>query len=179
MNKIADNIANKVTGEVTSKVTDKVTNKVADKVTGKVVNKITDKIGGMFGFPQIDSDVTVWLEVDGKEYEVSQFNISFGQSVDYKGQPQNETRGGRMLVTLTEALPENLYRWAMISSSKNGKVVFKSKTTSAPLKVEFTNAFCVNFARTIDAHAGLNTDLIISPEEIVINGMTFENHWVK
>ena len=47
------------------------------------------------------------------------------------------------------------------------------------MKVEFKNAFCVNFARTVDAHTGLNTDLVISPEEIVINGMTFDNRWVK
>ena len=169
-NKIADSVTNKAVSEATSK---------AGNITNKVAGTITDKIGGMFNFPQIDSNVTVWLEVDGKEYEVSQFNIGFGQSVDYKGQPQDEARGGRMLVTLTEALPENLYRWAMTSSTKSGKVTFKSKTTNAPLRVEFTNAFCVNFARTIDAYTGLNTDLIISPEEIVINGTTFDNRWVK
>ena len=156
----------------------KIAGNVANKAVSGVTNIIKDKVGNFF--PQIDSNVTVWLEVDGKEYEVSQFNISFGQSVDHKGQPQNETRGGRMLVTLTEALPENLYRWAMTSSStKNGKVTFKSKTTSAPLKVEFKNAFCVNFARTVDAYTGLITNLIISPEEIVINGTTFDNRWVK
>ncbi|GHT35533.1 hypothetical protein FACS189434_13490 [Bacteroidia bacterium] len=145
------------------------------------MKKISDAVkkSGMFNFPQIDSDVTAWLIVDGKEYEISQFNISFGQSVDFKGQPQSETRGGRMFVTLTEALPENLYRWAMTSAAKNGEVTFKSKTANAPLKVEFQNAFCINFARTVDTNNGLNTDLVISPEEIMINGTTFDNRWVK
>ena len=153
----------------------RITKKVADSVT----SKITDKVSGILGFPQIDSDVTVWLEVDGKEYEASQFNIDFGQSVDYKGQPQDETRGGRIHVTLTEALPENLYRWAMTTNTKSGKVVFKSKTASAPLKIEFSNAFCINFARSIEEHMGLVTNLVISPEELVINGITFDNRWAK
>lgn len=133
----------------------------------------------LFNFPQIDSETTAWLIMDSKEYEISQFNIGFGQATDHKGQPQDETRGGRMLITLTQALPDSIYYWAMTSSTKNGTVVFKSKTANAPLKVEFVNAFCVNFARTVDTHTGLNTDLIISPEAIVINGISFDNHWVK
>jgi hypothetical protein len=142
-----------------------------------IADTIKDAVGGFF--QQIDSDVTVWLLIDGNKYEVSQFNVAIGQSVDHKGQPQNETRGGRMLLTLTEALPENLYRWAMTSTAKSGAVVFESKTISAPLKVAFTNAFCVNFSRTIDAYRGLNTNLVISPEEVLINSSTLDNHWVK
>lgn len=133
---------------------------------------------GLFSLPQPDSDLTAWFILDGKEYEMSQFNINFNQSVDHKGQPQSEVRGGRMLVVLTQTLPESLYRWAMTSIPKNGEVVFRSKTTNAPLRVEFTNAYCVNFERQVIDKSGVSTSLFISPDEISINGISFDNHWV-
>lgn len=133
---------------------------------------------GLFSLPQIDSDLTAWFILDGKEYEMSQFNISFGQLVDHKGQPQDEVRGGRMLVALTQTLPDGMYRWAMTSSPKNGVIVFRSKTANAPLRVEFMNAYCVSFKRQITDGGGVNTVLHISPDEILINGISFDNHWV-
>ena len=132
----------------------------------------------LFELPQIDSDLTAWFILDGKEYEMSQFNISFNQLVDHKGQPQDETRGGRMLIGLTQTLPDSLYRWAMTSTPKNGEIVFRSKTTNAPLRIEFTNAYCVNFERLINAGTGICSELLISPDEIAINGISFDNHWV-
>lgn len=133
---------------------------------------------GLFSLPQIDSDLTAWFILDGKEYEMSQFSISFGQSVDHKGQPQDEVRGGRMLVALTQTLPDNIYRWAMTSVAKNGEIVFRSKTANAPLRIEFMNGYCVNFDRLIANDGGVVTSLIISPDEILINGISFDNHWV-
>lgn len=133
----------------------------------------------LFSLPKIDSDLTAWFILDGKEYEMSQFNISFGQSVDHKGQPQDEVRGGRMLVTLIQTLPDSLYRWAMTSAPKNGEIVFRSKTVNAPLRIEFMNAYCVNFQRQIIDKGGVSTSLFISPDEICINGISFDNHWVE
>jgi len=52
--------------------------------------------------------------------------ITLGQAVDHKGQPQDETRGGQMQVVLSEALPESVYRWAMSSVSKNGRIEFRA-----------------------------------------------------
>ena len=132
----------------------------------------------LFSLPLIDSDLTGCFILDGQEYEMSQFNISFDQLVDHKGQPQDETRGGRMLIGLTQTLPDSLYRWAMTSTPKNGEVVFRSKTTNAPLRLEFMNAYCVNFERLINAGTGVCSELLISPDEIVINGISFDNHWV-
>lgn len=132
----------------------------------------------LFSLPKIDSDLTAWFILDGKEYEMSQFNISFGQSVDHKGQPQDEVRGGRMLIALTQTLPDSLYRWVMTSIPKNGEVVFRSKTANAPFRLLFINAYCVNFERSIDINSGIYSELIISPDEIRVNGISFDNHWV-
>lgn len=133
---------------------------------------------GLFSLPQIDSDLTGWFILDGQEYEISQFNIGFGQSVDHKGQPQSEVRGGRVFVGLTQTVPDSIYRWAMSSVPKNGQVVFRSKTTNSPLQVKFINAYCIDMSRLIAGDRGIVTSLIISPDEILINGISFDNHWV-
>lgn len=133
---------------------------------------------GLFSLPQIDSDLTAWFILDNQEYEMTQFNISFGQAVDHKGQPQDETRGGQMLVVLAQALPESVYRWAMSSVSKNGKIEFRLKTANCPLRIEFMNAYCVNFQRQISNLSGLYSSLNITPDEMLINGISFDNHWV-
>lgn len=135
------------------------------------------QLSNFFNLPQIDANLTVWLILDGKEYELSQFNVSFGQSVDFKGQPQDEIRGGRLLIGLTQTLPDSLYRWAMKSEPKDGVVVFRSQTANAPLRIEFMNAYCVNFMRNISNKGGVVSSLQISPDEIFINGISFDNHW--
>ena len=142
-----------------------------------IIDKAKEVAESMFNFPQIDSDLTVWFILDGKEYEVEQFSVSFGQGVDYKGQPQDETRGGQIMLLLSEAVPNNIYKWAMTSTPKDGMIEFRSKTTNPPLKVEFVNGYCVNFDRTIDEGTGLSTSMMISAEEVTINGINMENHW--
>lgn len=137
------------------------------------INELSD-----MQFPQPDSDVTVCLTLDGKEYELSQFSISFGQSTDHKGQPQNEVRGGQMLVTISQTVPDSIYAWAMKSTTKSGVVAFKIKTGSSPIKIEFENAYCVKFNRIVDTcGGGVESALVIAPEAISINGVSFDNRW--
>jgi hypothetical protein len=131
----------------------------------------------MFDFSQIDSDVSVWLVIDSKEYEISQFKINFGQGIDYKGQPQNEVRGGRIMLVLTQTLSDNIYKWGIKSIMKDGEIVFRSKSSNAPLKIIFENAYCVSLERDLSQSGGLSSTLIISPEFVNINGISFDNHW--
>ena len=57
----------------------------------------------LFSFLQVDSDLTAWFILDGQEYEMSRFDINFAQSVDHKGQPQDEVRyHKRFLKTFTD-----------------------------------------------------------------------------
>jgi hypothetical protein len=143
-----------------------------------LINKAKDVADRLFDFPEIDSDLEVWFTFEGRDYEVAQFSINFGQGVDFKGQPQDEIRGGRILLTLSEAVPEEIYKWAMISCVRNGSVEFRSKTANAPLKVEFMNAYCVQFNRTTEYKGGLRTTLSISPKELTVNSITINNRWV-
>lgn len=138
------------------------------------IDKITSN------FPLVDSNVTVWLKMDGKEYEVEQFKIQFSQSMDNKGEPQTETKGGQLMLTLTEALPDIFYEWAIkAKQEKNGEVSFKIETGNAPLKIEFYRATCINFTRTMSAHGGLQTNLVLAPERLIINGHEHDNFWTE
>ncbi len=134
----------------------------------------------MFDFSQIDTDYTVVMTVDGDEYDVEQFHISFNQQTDYKGEPQAEVRGGKIHVTISEVVTTNLYTWAMTSSAKEGSIHFQLKSAQSPLKVDFLNAYCVFFQRNVNSLGeGLTTQLVISPEEVNINDISFDNHWEK
>lgn len=131
-------------------------------------------------FDLIDSNITVWLEVDGKEYELEYFKTGFFQPSDFKGEPQSETKGGQIMVTLSEALPDSFYEWAIKSKmEKNGKISFKVKTENSPLVIEFQRATCINFSRDVSSHGGLKTNLILSPEIVTVNGVEHDNFWTK
>ncbi|WP_165042163.1 type VI secretion system tube protein TssD [Dysgonomonas sp. ZJ709] len=139
-----------------------------------------DNIDKLFNFPHIDSNVTVWFCLDGKEYEVEQFRIGFSQPTDDKGEPETETMGGQVMIILSETVPESIYDWVLKSGiKKNGQIVFKTQTSNAPLRVQFFNASCINFTRTVNGSGGLQTNLILSPERLMINDVEHDNFWVE
>ena len=137
---------------------------------------------GLFNFPQVDSNVNVIFSVDGDEYAVEQFKIGFHQPVDnLKNQPEGEVRGGRIMITLSQPVKSNIYGWAVKPwMKKNGAVLFKTGTSGVIFEVAFTNAYCVNLKRVIESLGqGLSTTLILSPESVSVNGIEFDNRWVK
>ena len=137
---------------------------------------------GVFNFPQVDSNVNVIFSVDGDEYAVEQFKIGFHQPVDnLKNQPEGEVRGGRIMITLSQTVKSNIYGWAVKPwVKKNGAVLFKTGTSGVIFEVAFTNAYCVNLKRVVEALGlGLSTTLILSPESVSVNGIEFDNRWVK
>ncbi len=137
---------------------------------------------GLFNFPQVDSDVNVIFSIDGDEYAVEQFKIGFHQPVDgNKNQPEGEVRGGRIMITLSQTVKSNIYGWAIKPwVKKNGAVLFKTGTSGVIFEVAFTNAYCVNLRRVIETLGqGLSTTLILSPESVSVNGVEFDNRWVK
>ena len=137
---------------------------------------------GLFSFPQVDSNVNVIFSVDGDEYAVEQFKIGFHQPVDgIKNQPEGEVRGGRIMITLSQTVKNNIYGWAVKPwMKKNGAVLFKTGTSGVIFEVAFTNAYCVNLKRVIESLGqGLSTTLILSPESVSVTGIEFDNRWVK
>ena len=137
---------------------------------------------GLFSFPQVDSNVNVIFSVDGDEYAVEQFKIGFHQPVDgIKNQPEGEVRGGRIMITLSQTVKNNIYGWAVKPwMKKSGAVLFKTGTSGVIFEGAFTNAYCIKLHRKIEAiGGGLTTTLILSPEKIMLNGVEFDNCWIK
>jgi hypothetical protein len=131
-------------------------------------------------FTQIDTHVEAKFVLDGKEYDVEHFGINFSQEVDHKGQPQHETGGGQISITLTQSVGDNIYDWAKrANKQKDGKILFQSKTEGTVLNVIFTNANCTKLTKTIDAFCGTKTSITISPEKVSLNGITHDNKWRK
>lgn len=130
------------------------------------------------GLFQPDANLEVFLILNGKEYELSQFNCDFVQHTDIKGEPQSEIKGGKLIVTI-EQFPDNqIFYWAINEfSKKSGEIVFRNKTSSAPLKISFKNAYCVNLQQTISNSIGVSTSFVISSEELYLNDNLFDNGW--
>lgn len=116
---------------------------------------------------------------DGETYEVEQFHISFGQPVDFKGQPQHEVKGGMITLGITHVASDDMYLWAKKPTSlKDGVILFQTDMGITVLELAFMNAYCMNLTRQINASRGTSTVLVISPETINFNGVKHTNEWV-
>ncbi|HCC50957.1 MAG TPA: hypothetical protein DEQ30_01985 [Porphyromonadaceae bacterium] len=116
--------------------------------------------------------------VDGVTYTVSDFKIGFAQPTDYKGQPQHEIKGGQFVITLSQAADNTLYLWAKTPTAlKSGTVLFQTDLGMTVLLIEFAQAYCVSLSRSVDETTGTKTILVVSPEEVSIDGVEHNNFW--
>lgn len=116
------------------------------------------------------------ISIDGEKFEVENFRVNFMQPTDFKGQPQHEITGGQISVNIPQAATDTLYNWAKKSTmQKSGEIVFQTDMGMTILTVAFTNAYCINLAREINASTGTFTSLTLSPQSIALNGVTHNN----
>ncbi|MDR2915095.1 MAG: type VI secretion system needle protein Hcp [Tannerella sp.] len=116
--------------------------------------------------------------LDGKTYNVEKFKIKFSQPVDFKGQPQHETRGGKLTVVITQMADNNLLLWSKTPTLlKNGSLLFQTDLGITVLRVEFENAYCITLSRKINALTGTLTTLVISSEIVKMNDVEHDNFW--
>lgn len=81
---------------------------------------------------------------------------------------------------MAHAGDDNLYIWAKKSTLlKSGRVVFQTDLGMTIMNIAFTDAYCINLTREINALTGTKTTLIISPNIIIMDGVEHENHWIK
>lgn len=62
---------------------------------------------------------------------------------------------------------------------RDGEIVFRNKTTSAPLKISFKNAYCIDMLQRTNASQGVVSSFVISAESLVLNTITFDNQWTE
>ena len=129
-----------------------------------------------------EPDVNLIAELNflGKVYPVSAFSASLSQSIDEKGEPEGEVRGGKIQLKLSQLPDDLLLRWAGSRwMRKNGELVFKNETGSSPFRVAFTDAACVEFRQETNMGKGSYTSLLISAKELSFNGILMESGWVE
>lgn len=119
------------------------------------------------------------LILDGKKYEIVEFNIAFTQPTDYKGQPQHEMNGGQLYITLPHIADDPLYEWAISSTQlKNGEVFFFSEIVGTVIHIAFFNAYGIYLGYHGGSRGGyLCMKLIIAPERLTVNGIEHNNFW--
>ena len=124
----------------------------------------------------------VALKVDGlTEREVLKVTYSFNQAINIEGQTSGIPRGGNITIrvkALNDGNPD-LFNWMVHPDlSMNGVVVFhETKTGSLMKKIEFTDAFCVNFVEMWEDNVGHYEEIILSCREIKNGPVNFTNDW--
>lgn len=151
-----------------------------DKLISAAKTVAANKLNNIFNLPQPDSEVTAYLVLEGKEYELRSFSTEFGQPFDWKGQPQSEIKGGLLHFSLYQ-LPDNtINRWMFSPNMrKSGEIQFRKKASNIPLRIKFTEAQCISYKKDVGRKdIGFEANLIISPLEVFLNEVMHSNNWV-
>ena len=127
-----------------------------------------------------DAHIVVKFTFEGTTYDIDTFRMGFAQPTDFKGQPQQEVKGGQIALTIGQIADRALYEWAKRSTSlKDGEIVFQTDMGKRVMNVSFRNAYCVSFLREANALTGTRTSLVIAPESVSINDKEHDNRWAR
>jgi len=121
------------------------------------------------------------LTIDGEEYNILDCSFSFRQDTDVNGRPLAKPQGGRVNLLIESTSKTDFLDW-MISAkqTKNGEIVFYRRDNISSLKtIKFKGAYCIDYTEQFNAHdsSPLKIHLVISANELEINGTPFKNDW--
>jgi hypothetical protein len=124
------------------------------------------------------------LSVDGGD-EIRLLHVSYAlnRSVDATGRPSSEVRGGTITLEIESTDDTSILEWMMGSwTQKSGVIKFFKKAEEAKMKeLKFENAYCIQYAESIDAVGDnpMTINFTISAEKISVGGASFKNPWPK
>ncbi len=123
------------------------------------------------------------LHIDGEEYNVLEFNISFKQDIDTASKPTGNPKGGIINMTL-EATNNSLFLSWMLSGdlTKDGKISFYRRDAMSKMKeLKFVKAFCINyheqFTSTTEIPMKITMELVT--KELTFGNAKFFNNWIE
>jgi Hemolysin coregulated protein Hcp (TssD) len=121
------------------------------------------------------------LEIDGEEFNVLEFDVTFAQGTDNNGKPANKTKGGQIRL-LVESTRSDVFSDWMISptSTKDGKVVFYRRDAMSTMKnVTFKKGYCISYHESFRSQGTtpMCTLVMITCNEILVGNTKFENTW--
>ena len=148
----------------------------------KKIKATVTEVANAFNLPQPEGTIAVWLVLDGKEYELKSFSTEFTQTTDHKGQPQAEVKGGLLYLSFYQLPDDNLNRWMLRTGTagrKSGEIHFRKQTSNMPLRISFVDAECISYQKKLGSNnTGFDMKIVISPKEILLNGVLHSNRWM-
>ena len=123
----------------------------------------------------------VKLELDGKTYNVLACKYELSQSRDRTGLPEGMPTGGEIYLRLESTGEPDFFKWIRDNNeTKDGKIIYYRRDAMSKLQeLVFKKAFCVNFIEDFNANSTepLQIELIISAQQLIIGGVSFEKQW--
>ena len=123
----------------------------------------------------------VKLELDGKTYNVLACEYELSQSRDRTGLPEGMPTGGEIHLRLESTGEPDFFKWMRDNNeTKDGKIIYYRRDAMSKLQeLVFKKAFCVNFIEDFNANSTepLQIELIISAQQLIIGGVSFEKQW--
>lgn len=123
------------------------------------------------------------LHIDGEEYNVLEFNISFKQDIDTASKPTGNAKGGIIRIII-EATQNSLFLSWMLSGdlTKDGKIVFYRRDALSKMKeLKFEKAYCINydeqFTSTTEVPMKITMELVT--KELTFGDAKFLNNWIE
>lgn len=137
----------------------------------QVMNKIV-KLAQPIGKISLD------LELEDTTYLIDKFSMSFHQPHDHKGQPQEHVHGGIVHFTLPQVADKKFREWMMKDTmKKDGQFNFRQGDQNTPLRVAFTEAYCIGLEAIVADSKNIATDITISANVIQLNEKWIDNNF--
>ena len=123
----------------------------------------------------------VKLELDGKTYNVLACKYELSQSRDRTGLPEGMPTGGEIHLRLESTGEPDFFKWMRDNNeTKDGKIIYYRRDAMSKLQeLVFKKDFFVNFIEDFNANSKepLQIELIISAQQLIIGGVSFEKQW--
>jgi len=120
------------------------------------------------------------LKIEDKVMNVLECFFEFSKATDHSGRPTQHLKGGQISILIESTQEIDFLEWCHSSEVKGGDIIFFKRDMMASAKrVEFNNAYCINYMEEFSAEGSvpMKTRIIISAEEITVNGTSFLNNW--
>lgn len=121
------------------------------------------------------------LKIENVEYNVLSLDWNIEQSFDDTGLPIERTQAGQIKVTYESTKDTEIISWALSNRGlKNGELtLYNRDSVSTFRKIEFRDAYCVNFNEKFDNinNKPLLSEILISARELIIKDAKHVNNW--
>ena len=139
---------------------------------GTLIDKAKEALG------MTDASVDAKMYLNGTEYSIDSFDIKFQKAIDFKGEPQQEVKGGLLTMTINQVVDKQINLWMFHERVKySGSIVFASfsQIENPVITMNFTNGRCARYTKSV-GYSSLSYTIVITAEKISINGMDHKNN---